>query len=72
MEMVQISHYYLMPEGKVSPLAKDEKDADYKMTRRTYISKADAKKRLSVTSVQTKNVASVCVAYSTDCSGVEL
>ena len=50
-----INHSYLMPEGNVSPLAKDEEDADYKVTRRFYISKADAKKKLSVTSVQAKN-----------------
>lgn len=54
-KLAAIHYYYLMPKGNMSLLAKDEEDADYKVRRYHYISKADAKKKLSVTFVQTEN-----------------
>ena len=43
---------YIMPNGNVSYLAKDKESADYKVTRKYYVDKSDAKKKLSVINVE--------------------
>ena len=43
---------YIMPDGNVSYLAKDNENCEYKGTRKYYIDENDAKKRLSLTNIE--------------------
>ena len=47
-------HFYIMPNGVMSTLAKDKESYEYKVTRRYYIDESDAKKKLSVINVECK------------------
>jgi len=46
---------YIMPEGNVSREAEDKENADYIVSKKTYIDKSDAKKRVRVIIVECKN-----------------
>jgi len=43
---------YIMPDGNVSRLAKDQKNYEYKVSKIFYMDENDAKKRMSVTNIE--------------------
>jgi len=60
------SHNYILPDGNVSRLAKAKKKAKFIVHKRTYISRSDAKVRVSVIQLKCKKPDIKCVKSETD------